>query len=95
MGEEDSNPDIIRKVNKELNDIRRERRIVRIWGGVLLCTCLLFPVFILWLYKINTEQLAPVETAFQYPMPASSAEEDSSIWKIGRASCRERVYVLV
>lgn len=80
MGEEDSNPDIIRKVNKELNDIRRERRIVRIWGGVLLCACLLFPVFILWLYKINTEQFAPVETAFQYPMPAPSAEEDSSIW---------------
>ena len=80
MGDEDNNPDIIRKVNKELSEIRRERRIVRIWGGVLLCACLLFPVFILWLYKINTEQFAQVETAFQYPMPAMPAEEDSSIW---------------
>lgn len=80
MGEENSNPDIIRKVNKELSDIRKERRIVRILGGVLLCACLLFPVVILWLFEVSIKQSVPAETAFQYPMPAMPAEEDSSIW---------------
>lgn len=80
MGEENSNPDIIRKVNKELSDIRKERRIIKIWGGVLLCASLLFPVVILWLFEVSIKQSAPAETAFQYPMPAMPAEEDSSIW---------------
>lgn len=80
MGEEDSNPDIIRKVNKELSDIRKEQRILRLWGGVLLCAGLLLQVGFLWVLKLGIKQPAPEETAFEYPMPVMSAEEDSSIW---------------
>lgn len=80
MGEEDSNPDIIRKVNKELSEIRKERQIIRRWGIILLFASLLLLIGFLYMWEMEITQSAPVETAFEYPMPAMPAEEDSSIW---------------
>lgn len=80
MGEEDRNPDIIREVNKELCNVRKEQRIMRLWGGVLLSANLLLLGGFLWVLTRETKQPVPAETAFQFPPSAPPAEEDSSIW---------------
>lgn len=80
MGDEDSNPDIIRKVNKELSEIRKERQIIRRWGIILLFASLLLLIGFLCMWEMEITESAREETAFEYPMPAMPAEEDSSIW---------------
>lgn len=78
MAEEDRNPDIIRKVIKELSNVRKEQRIIRLWGGVLLGGNLLLLAGFLWVSKQDIKQPAPVETFFQYPPAAIPAEEDDN-----------------
>ena len=80
MGDEDNNPDIIRKVNKELSEIRKERQRIRRWGIILLFASLLLLIGILCMWEMEITGSAREETAFEYPMPAMPAEEDSSIW---------------
>ena len=82
MGDEDHNPEIIRKESKELSNIRKEQQTMRLWVGVLLGTNLLLLAGFLWVSGRDreTKQPVPAETDFQYPPPAPPAEEDSSIW---------------
>lgn len=80
MGEEDRNPDIIRKVNRELSNVRKEQRIIRLWGGVLLMANLVLLGGSLWVLGLRMKQPVPVETAFEYPVPATPvtpAEEEN------------------
>lgn len=80
MGDEENNPDIIRKVNKELSEIRKERQRIRRWGIILLFASLLLLIGILCMWEMEITGSAREETAFEYPMPAMPAEKDSSIW---------------
>lgn len=82
MGDEDRNPEIIRKESKELNNIRKEQQIMRFWVGILLVANLLLLAGFLWMSGRNqeTKQPVPAQTDFQYPLPAPVAEEDTSIW---------------
>lgn len=81
MGEEDRNPDIIRKVNRELSNVRKEQRIIRLWGSVLLMANLVLLGGSLWVLGLRMKQPVPVETTFEYPVPATPvtpAEEENS-----------------
>ena len=82
MGEEDRNPEIIRKESKELSNIRKEQQIMRVWVGVLLGANLLLLGGFLWVSGRDqgTKQPVTPETDFQFPTPVPPAEEDSSIW---------------
>lgn len=80
MGEEDRNPEIIRRVDEQLSNVRKEQRVMRLWGGVILGANLLLLGGFLWMLSQGAKQPVPVETGFQFPTPATPAEEDSSIW---------------
>lgn len=80
MGEKESNPEVIRRVIKELSNVRKEQRTMKLWGGVLLSGNLLLLAGFLWVSEQEVKQPAPVETTFQYPPAAMPADEDSSVW---------------
>lgn len=80
MGEEDRNPEIIRRVDEQLSNVRKEQRVMRLWGGVILGANLLLLGGFLWMLSQGAKQPVPVETGFQFPTPATPAEEDSSVW---------------
>lgn len=80
MGEKESNPEVIRRVIKELSNVRKEQRTMRLWGGVLLGGNLLLLAGFLWVSKQEIKQPAPVETTFQYPPAAIPTDEDNSVW---------------
>lgn len=80
MGEKESNPEVIRRVIKELSNVRKEQRTMKIWGGVLLSGNLLLLAGFLWMSEQEVVQPAPVETTFQYPPAAMPTDEDSSVW---------------
>lgn len=82
MGEEDRNPEIIRKESKELSNIRKEQQIMRVWVGVLLGANLLLLGGFLWVSGRDqgTKQPVTPETDFQFPTSVPPAEEDSNIW---------------
>lgn len=80
MGEEDRNPEIIRRVDEQLSNVWKEQRVMRLWGGVILGANLLLLGGFLWMLSQGAKQPVPVETGFQFPTPATPAEEDSSIW---------------
>lgn len=80
MGEKESNPEVIRRVIKELGNVRKEQQTMKLWGGVLLGGNLLLMVVFLWVSEQEVKQPAPVETSFQYPPTAMPAAEDSSVW---------------
>lgn len=80
MGEEDRNPEIIRRVDEQLSNIRKEQRVIRLWGGVILGANLLLLCGFLWMLSQGAKQPVPAETDFQFPTPATPAEEDSCVW---------------
>lgn len=80
MGEEDRNPEIIRRVDEQLSNVRKEQRVMRLWGGVILGANLLLLCGFLWMLSQGAKQPVPVETGFQFPTPATPAEEDSCVW---------------
>lgn len=80
MGEEDRNPEMIRRVDEQLSNVRKEQRVMRLWGGVILGSNLLLLGGFLWMLSQGAKQPVPVETGFQFPTPATPAEEDSSVW---------------
>lgn len=80
MGEEDRNPEIIRRVDEQLSNVRKEQRVIRLWGGVILGANLLLLGGFLWMLSQGAKQSVPAEIDFQFPTPATPAEEDSSVW---------------
>lgn len=80
MGEEDRNTEIIRRVDEQLSNVRKEQRVIRLWGGVILGANLLLLCGFLWMLSQGAKQPVPVETGFQFPTPATPAEEDSCVW---------------
>lgn len=80
MGEEDRNPEIIRRVDEQLSNVRKEQRVMRLWGGVILGANLLLLCGFLWMLSQGAKQPVPAETDFQFPTPATPAEEDSCVW---------------
>lgn len=75
MREDDNNLEIIRRVNRELSDVRKEQRSIRLWIGLLLGANLLLIGGSLWVLGLGIKQLAPQETATGQPI---SAAEDNS-----------------
>lgn len=88
MGEEDRNPENVRKESKELGNIRKEQQRIKLWGGALLGANLLLLAGILWVsgQDQGTKRPVPAETDFQYPPPTPPAEEDNSIWVADKIS---------
>ncbi|MCS2894312.1 hypothetical protein [Parabacteroides faecis] len=67
MGEEDRNPEIIRRVDEQLSNVRKEQRVMRLWGGVILGANLLLLGGFLWMLSQGAKQPVPAETGFQFP----------------------------
>ena len=67
MREENNNPDIIRRVNRELSDVRKEQRLIRLWGSVLLGANLVLLGGSIWVLGLGIKRLEPQEAATGYP----------------------------
>lgn len=68
MREEDKGLDLIRRVSRELSNIRKEQRVIRLWGGVLLGANLVLLGGSLWVLELGIKERVPQEAACNQPV---------------------------